>query len=494
MALTFSLTVNGTEYLPTYADPRTIRPTDSIKDRTDTMSGLIVRIPYSGSTPAVSVPLSGQEIVFTRGGVREFAGIIQRVRERFINPNLYEYEIQAGDYTRYFDRWMLTMEIAQLPANEQVAAIVDKVNARESSAGGSLVWSKAGIASTTSIGLPLPTLPVIKLDYMSASQAIDSIAKLIGYRWDVDYDKVVQFTDADTLSAPIATIDCENDVTATTAGNLVLEDIADQVINTVYIKGAKTKGTFIDANGVVQPQTQIDPFSQGTNADTTWFGPVAYEVPDLDSIFVRVTPPTGPETIYRRNPGAGELPLAFEGEGNPGDGKTDDVCYVCLPNKGFRFNPAAPSFPVADSKVEAVYQPLTAADAVYTRQDYESIADIKARESYGGFTSSGIYEEVIDAGDLINVSTDAVNARGDLIMLQRNRKYGATCRFIGTTGWKSGQYLTILSTKRMGGAFYLQTDGTYGRRMWIMEVTKSILNSDTMAYDVRLSSDIYGEV
>ena len=162
--LTFSLTVNGTEYLPTYADPRTIRPTDSIKDRTDTMSGMIVRIPYSGTTPAVAVPLSGQEIVFTRGGVREFAGIIQRVRERFINPNLYEYEVQAGDYTRYFDRWMLTMEIAQLPANEQVAAIVDKVNAREASAGGSLVWSKAGIASTTSLGLALPTLPIIKLD------------------------------------------------------------------------------------------------------------------------------------------------------------------------------------------------------------------------------------------------------------------------------------------------------------------------------------------
>jgi hypothetical protein len=188
------------------------------------------------------------------------------------------------------------------------------------------------------------------------------------------------------------------------------------------------------------------------------------------------------------------LPLSFEGEGNPGDGSTTDTVYVCLPNWGIRFNPSAPSFPVADSKIEAVYQPLTASDAVYTRQDYASIEDIKARESYGAFTSTGIYEEVIDAGDLMNVSTDAVNARGDLIMLQRNRKYGAVCRFIGTTGWRSGQYLTILSTKRMGGAFYTQTDGTLGRKMWVMEVTKSILNAETMAYDVRLSSDVYGEV
>ena len=493
MPLTFSLTVNGTEYLPTYADPRTIRPTDSIKDRTDTMSGLIIRIPYSGTTPAVAVPLSGQEIVFTRGGVREFAGIIQRVRERFINPNLYEYEVQAGDYTRYFDRWMLTMEIAQGPANVQVAAIVDKVNDRESSAGGSLVWSKAGIASTTSIGLPLPTLPVMKLDYMSASQAIDSIAKLIGYRWDVDYNKVIQFTDAEALVAPVATIDCENDVSATTAGNLVLEDMADQVVNTVYIKGAKTKGTYIDSSGTVQPQEHTDPFTQSADQDITFFG-LGFEVPDLDSILVRVTPPGGPTQIYRRTPGVGELPISYEGEGNPGDDSTTDTVYVCLPNWGIRFNPNAPSFPVADSKIEAVYQPLTSADAVYTRQDYESIADIKARESYGGFTSSGVYEEVIDAGDLQNVSTDAVNARGDLIMFQRRRKYGASCRFIGTTGWKSGQYLTLLSTKRMGGAFYLQSNGTYGRQMFVMEVTKSILNADTMAYDVRLSSDIYGEV
>ena len=221
---------------------------------------------------------------------------------------------------------------------------------------------------------------------------------------------------------------------------------------------------------------------------------MGFEVPDLDSILVRVTPPGGPTQIYRRTPGVGELPISYEGEGNPGDDSTTDTVYVCLPNWGIRFNPNAPSFPVADSKIEAVYQPLTSADAVYTRQDYESIADIKARESYGGFTSSGVYEEVIDAGDLQNVSTDAVNARGDLIMFQRRRKYGASCRFIGTTGWKSGQYLTLLSTKRMGGAFYLQSNGTYGRQMFVMEVTKSILNADTMAYDVRLSSDIYGEV
>ncbi len=489
MPLTFSLTINGTEYLPTYADPRTIRPTDSIKDRTDTMSGLLIRIPYTGSTPAVAVPLSGQEIVFTRGGVREFAGIIQRVRERFVNPNTFEYDLSCGDYTRYFDRWMIAMEIAAGPANEQVLAIVAKVNAREAESGGSLVWSTGGVASTTSLGLPLPTLPAMRLDYVAASQAIDSIAKLIGYRWDVDYSKVIQFSDENAEVAPVATINCETDVVATSAGNLILEDIADQVVNTVYIKGAKTKGTFVNPDtGAVENQTMTDRHNQNADGDQSWYK-LSFEVPDLDSIFVTVTPPGGPTTIYTKTPGAGEKSLLHEAtDGVPGDSKTDDVCYVCLPNFGIRFNPDSPQFPPAGSKIEATYQPLTSADAVTIRQDYDSIADMKARESYGAFVSSGVYEEVIDAGDLHNVSQDAVNARGDLIMLQRKRKYGGSCRFIGTVGWKSGQYLTITSTKRLGGAL------SAGKTFWVMEVTKSILNSDTLAFDVRLSSDIYGEI
>ena len=211
MPLTWSLTIAGVEYLPTYADPRTIRPVDSIRDRSDTMSGLMIRIPYSGDTPAVAVPRCGQEIILTRGTggseVREFGGVVQRVRERAINPTLMEYEIQASDYVRWFDRWALTLDLGINRADLQVLAIVDAVNAREANAGGSTVWTTNGVMPTLPDGSPTPVSAPQKIDLQSASSAIDAIAKQIGYRWDVDYYGDVKFTSADEDVAPIAAID-----------------------------------------------------------------------------------------------------------------------------------------------------------------------------------------------------------------------------------------------------------------------------------------------
>ena len=228
MPLTWSLTIAGVEYLPTYADPRTIRPVDSIRDRSDTMSGLIIRIPYSGASPAVAVPRCGQEIILTRGTggsqVREFGGVVQRVRERAINPSLMEYEIQASDYVRWFDRWALTLDLAADRADLQVLQIVAAVNARESNAGGTTTWTTAGVSATLPDGSPTPVASSQKVDLQSASSAIDAIAKQVGYRWDVDYYGDVTFTSADEDVAPIAAINCEADVSASTIGDVEIDE------------------------------------------------------------------------------------------------------------------------------------------------------------------------------------------------------------------------------------------------------------------------------
>lgn len=484
MPLNWSLTIAGNEYLPTYADPRTIRPSDSIRDRADTMSGVIIRIPYAGNVPAVAVPRSGQEIILTRGtggsAVREFAGVVQRVRERLINPSLYEYEVQAADYIRWFDRYCLSLDLSSDRADLMVSAIVDAVNARETAAGGVRTWTKSGISATLPTGDPTPTCPAQKVDLQPASSAIDAIAKLVGYRWDVDYYGDVTFTSADNDFAPIAAIDAENDVSATTIGNVEVEDAGDQIVNVVYIKGAKSKVTKEDGTFA----THVEPYT--TDGVTTFF-PIPYEIPDLDSIVVSVTPPGGATTLYRKNPGVGEKPLLYEThDGVPGDDKTEDCFYVCLPNWGLRINPddgtGSPVIP-AGSAIEATIEPLTGGDTVYVRQDYDSIAEVAARE-----TTTGIYEEVIDGGDIVSTTKDAIEARGDLALYQRRRKWLITCRAYNTTGWRSGQKLTMTSTRRFGGAFATPVT------LYVMEVQKQILSADVMAVDLKLASDIYGEV
>lgn len=489
MPLTWSLTIAGVEYLPTYADPRTIRPVDSIRDRSDTMSGLIIRIPYSGDSPAVAVPRCGQEIILTRGTggsqVREFGGVVQRVRERAINPSLMEYEIQASDYVRWFDRWALTLDLEANRADLQVLQIVAAVNARESNAGGTTTWTTAGVSATLPDGSPTPVASSQKVDLQSASSAIDAIAKQVGYRWDVDYYGDVTFTSADEDVAPIAAIDCEADVSASTIGDVEIEDAGDQVVNVVYIKGAKSKVTKEDGTFASHDQS----YTTGGVGDvppTTFFA-LPYEIPDLDSIFVSVTPPGGSTTIYRRNPGVGEKPLLYEGQdGVPGDNKTDDCFYVCLPNWGLRINPddgtGNPILPPG-TEVIATMEPLTGGDTVYVRMDYPSIAEVKAREG-----TTGMYEEVIDAGDIVSTTVDAINARGDLALYQRRRKWLVKCRAMNVTGFRSGQYLTMTSSRRFGGAF------ASGVKMYVMQVEKRLINADVMAVDLQLCSDIYGEV
>lgn len=484
MPLNWSLTINGIEYLPTYADPRSIRPTDSIRDRSDSMSGIIIRIPYTGNTPAVAVPRSGQEIILTRGvggtPVREFGGVVQRVRERQITPALFEYEVQASDYVRWFDRYMLTLDLKAKRADLMVQEVIDAVNARELGAGGTHVWTNNGLDATLPDGSPTPTCPDQKVDLQPASSAIDAIAKLVGYRWDVDYYGDVTFTSADNDFAPVATIDCENDVSANTIGDVEIEDAGDQVVNVVYIKGAKSKVTKEDGSFATHSQ----PFVAG---DGQTFFPLPYELPDLDSLQVSVEV-GGTTTMYKKNPGPGEKPLLYEThDGVPGDGQTTDCFYVCLPNWGIRSNPTDgsgnPIIPPG-ANVTATMEPLTGGDTVYKREDYESIAEVAARES-----TTGIYEEVIDAGDIVSTTVDAINARGDLALYQRRRKVLVNCKAYNFTGWRSGQKLTLKSSKRFGGLF-----AGAGMTMYIMEVQKSIINADVMAVSLRLASDIYGEV
>lgn len=489
MPLTWSLTINGVEYLPGHADPRSIRPSDSIRDRSDTMSGVLIRIPYAGDVPAVAVPRCGQEIVLTRGtgagAVREFGGVVQRVRERPVNPSLMEYEVQASDYVRWFDRWMISLDLAADRADLLVTAIVDAVNAREAAAGGTRVWTTGGVSATLPDGSPTPVASAQKVDLQPASAAIDAIAKQVGYRWDVDYDGDVTFTSADADVAPVATIDCEGDVTAGTLGDVVIEDAGDQVVNQVYIKGAKSKVTKEDGSFA----THTGEYTTGGVGDVppATFFPLPYEIPDLDSIVVSVTTPAGSTTLYRRVPGAGEKPLRFEGQdGVPGDGQTEDCFYVCLPNWGLRINPddgsGSPIFPPG-STVEATIEPLSGGDAVFMRADYDSIAEVRDREG-----TTGIYEEVIDAGDIVSTTVDAINARGDLVLFQRRRKWLARCRGMNVTGFRSGQTIVLTSSRRFGGAF------AAGVTMYVMQVDKRLLNADMMAVDLQLCSDIYGEV
>ena len=464
MVLTFGLSINGVDYI-NYADYRTIRPVDSLRDRSDTMSGLELRISFDGNTPQVPIPKSGAQIILTRGisgegQVREFGGVITRVKETQISPRVMKYTLSCADFIRWFDRYLLVAEYLAVDyptAGAMVRKIVaDSANKGSTDPAYPITWD-------TSLVTDGITIPDQKFDYVQPSAAIDQIAKLIGYRWDLDYYGRLVFLDPAAASnvAPIAVINCETDVTSQTIGDIEIEDAADQVVNVVYIKNAKAPG-----------QPYIEPLATGNG--TQQFFSLGFEPASLSTTRCEVTA-SGTTKVYDSATGT----LLYEGlAGKPGDTRTDDVLYLCLPNWGIRFNPG--HAPVNNANVKVTYTPLDSADTVYERVDYNSIKKMVIREH-----TVGRYEEVMDAGDLKNATVDSINARGDLILLQNQPKLLISCRTINTTGWTSGQRLTVVSTKRMGGI---------NKTFYVIEVNKSILSPSVMAYDLRLADDIYGEL
>jgi hypothetical protein len=240
----------------------------------------------------------------------------------------------------------------------------------------------------------------------------------------------------------------------------------------VFLKDAKAVATDDDGAPLsfAQPVATADGFAS--------FFPLGYEPATYDGTTVTVTPLIGPPTVYTTTNGA----LLRENiDGKPGDGNTRGVALLCLPNWGVRFETAPP----AGATVAVTYPYLDIEPKVNRVVDGASITEVLTRE--GSSVSTGVYEDVFSASELVNVSQDAIKARAQLYLATRGHKWVGTARVFGS-GWRDGQVFRFTSDRRFGGAFASGVD------MYVTDVQKRFATPDQWQVDLTLSTDIYGEL
>jgi len=464
--LSASLTINAVEYIA-YTRIGTINPHASLRDRAGTLSGLELVIPYTGATPAVAIPRAGQEVILTVDGTREFAGVVQRVSESVYGSTSYTYSVDCADYVRWFDRH-LVQGVKYPPGDAEgltdTAGAIIRAMISDYANQGAITWDVSLVEDG-------PEIPQQTFDFDPPSSAIDRIAKIINYRWEINVQRQIVFTPVSGAAsvAPIATVDWE---TQTQISDMQLSEVADQIANVAYIKD--TKSVAIDDNG--DPLSFTEEVGEADGYQSFW--PLGYEPANYDGTTVTVTPTVGaPVTYTVANGGL----LKENIDGKPGDGSTVNKAFLCLPNWGVRL----PAVPAAGSRIKVEYPYLDISPKVTSVRDAASITEVRTRE--GATNSDGIYEEVYGASDLINVSQDAIRARAQLYLSQRGHKFTGTMTVFGT-GWKPGQYFRFTSTKRFGGLF------SAGQTFYTVDVSKRFATPDEWVNQITISTDVYGEL
>ena len=465
--LSVTLTIGGVD-VTSHTRIESIRPSESLRDRANTLSGLELVIPYSGNTPEITVPRAGQEVILTVDGTREFGGVVQRVSESPGGSTSYVYTIDCSDYTRWLDRYLV--QGVAYPAGES----------SETGTAGSIVrsiisdWANKGrISWDTSLVQDGETIPQQTFDFDVPSACIDRVAKTVGWRWYVDYNRRIVFGPplSSGFTAPVPTINWETD---TTVGDLVLEESGDQIVNVAYIKDAKTVAT--NPDGTAKPYER----DLGETDGYQGFWGLGYEPSSLATTTILFTPATGSPTTY--TVANGNL-LEENIAGTPGDGQTRAVALLCLTNWGVRFEQP----PAAGGRLRATYEYLDPGPAVWVVREGTSITEVSTRE--GGTNSDGVYEEVYSATDMDGASSDSVKQRAFLYLTTRSHKWSGNCKVFGT-GWRAGQYLTITSSRRFGGQF------ANGLTFYVVDVRKRFQTPDADGYlnELVISSDVYGEL
>lgn len=463
--LSVSLTIGGVSY-EAYTRIGSIAVKSSLRDRAGTLS-LEMVIPYNGTTPAVTVPRAGREVILTVDGTREFAGVTQRVQEAPSGTSSYEYRIDCSDYTRWFDRYLV--QGVKIPAGDDETATATAGSIVRTIV--STVCNQGAITWGQSLIVDGPVIPQQTYDFEAPSQAIDRIAKIVGFKWYVDYDRNVVFqpVSGSASAAPVSALTWE---TQTTLSDMVIEEVGDQITNVVFIKDAKSVATGDDGAPLSFSQTV------GTGDGYGSFFPLGYEPAAYDGTTVTVTPPSGSPTTYTT--GNGGL-LRENIDGKPGDGQTRNKALLCLPNWGVRFETP----PVAGSRIDVSYPYLDIVPKVNRVVNSASISEVLARE--GSSVSKGIYEDVFSASELKNASQDAIKARAELYLSTRGHKWVGNARVYGS-GWRDGQVFRLTSDRRFGGAFASGVD------MYVTDVTKRFATPDQWMVELGLSTDIYGEL
>ena len=180
-----------------------------------------------------SIPKPTQEVILEIAGVREFGGIIVNAPREFLGDSRtgeIVVQITAQDYQTLLNRRLATRTYQNQNAGAIVSDLVGIV-------GG---FNLANVQSG-------PLVADWRVNYQPLGDAIEDLAKTVGYEWWIDYYKNVYFRQPANPNAPWDLIEDSSPpyVASAPYGNLTYIDDVSQIRNLVYVKGATVQSNLV---------------------------------------------------------------------------------------------------------------------------------------------------------------------------------------------------------------------------------------------------------
>jgi len=435
----------------------------SISDRlgagNDSLS-FTMRVPR-GYTQTNELPLSGQLVKVSIGDAKLFEGTIGSVENTWLEsgPTAILLKCSGNSYTHLLDRHLVVATREEERAGVRVRAILKEFAP-------DFADDLTGITDG-------PIIPPQDYDYQTVTSVISSIARMIGYLWDVTYDrKVLLFANLDE-PAPIQELNLDS---YTVPGDISIS-VEPVQANVVIIKDFSSKSR--------------NPHSHEMTADgRTSFFKLPMPPFSIEDTEVYVKPEGGTDWVKR-------LLLEDPLDGSPSSVTgVPGVAYLCTFNWGVRFPTS--DMPGPGDTVRVDYHPEIP-DRVVVVMDEDSIRECARRESSDGrhemYMSASDYRvsdelPILRLGEMILARTAWPVISGSMVL--RTQDYGA---------WKPGQWFTIYSADRDIYDVRAWVKSNYTtkmpQRVWVTEVTRKFeVHPDGIwEYDeVQFTSQPWGEI
>ena len=177
-----------------------------------------------------AAPAAGQTVSIYRSDASTdvlFGGTIYSIRKmtsgksQTSSSRTYSYAIQAEDYQRQLDRYLVNNSYT----DDTCATIIGDFVTN---------YTDPAIGYTTTNVSTGPIIEEINFIYTPVSQCIQDLATISGYDWYVDENKDIHFFEKETISAPF---DIDETAVKTYIDNLQVNPNYSQTRNRIYVRG-----------------------------------------------------------------------------------------------------------------------------------------------------------------------------------------------------------------------------------------------------------------
>lgn len=447
-----------------YVDFRSISIEDSIKVKSDSLVAEITIPPG-----AIEEPRAGNKIEVRRwldedwdysarrpkpgceeNYELEFAGqIITRTKEWVAPPEWFKHSIEAADWTRWFDRYLINeyVEPGHSPAWIVSYHIIYKY-CRDFD----LIWDwDASIAN----------MGEFIWEWQEPSVCLDELCEKALLQWYIDFDKCLHLVKSENFFAPLPDGTLYLDTDIVNYGDFVLTEDISGLKNVIYLKDFERKSELVNETFTAVLSREFYRLSNPMYK-------VPYERKDEISNYV---------TVEAVNLATGQVEWKF-------DLYYDNIDSQMVSPHG---HPRT-AFVNFDRSIIRLAQPLPEGFALRVKYygvwnqpekflDPTSIMEVAEIEG-----SDGVYEFVLSAPNIQTETGQELIPLVERALVRYARPVLKATFYSYTPGWQAGQRLRVFSK-------YWGLDQDF----YITNVTKTVSTDQKIKYEITCCSNMYGD-